>query len=69
MTLGLGLILLIICLPCICNSIIEIFRDQRLREEMGTRVVNGLAKRSFNPEQFSTQKECAICLMEFSKDD
>ena len=32
---------------------------------MGDRVINGLATRSFNPEQFTSNKECAICLSEF----
>jgi len=44
-------------------------RDRRQREELGQRVVQGLAKRSFNPEVFKSQKDCAICLMEFEKDD
>lgn len=40
-------------------------RDERTREEMGDRVIKGLAQREFNTEQFSAQKECAICLCEF----
>jgi hypothetical protein len=40
-------------------------RDERTREEMGDRVIKGLATREFNTEQFSSQKECAICLFEF----
>jgi hypothetical protein len=54
MTLGLGALLLICCLPCILQQVIAIFRDERSRREMGERVVNGLAKRTFNPEQFKS---------------
>jgi hypothetical protein len=55
MTLGLGVLLVICCLPCILQQVIAIFRDERSRREMGERVVNGLAKRTFNPEQFKSQ--------------
>lgn len=36
---------------------------------MGERVINGLSKRSFNPEQFSAQTECSICFEEFKEND
>jgi hypothetical protein len=69
LTLGLGIILFVLCLPCILKQLVTIMRDRRQREELGQRVVQGLAKRSFNPEVFKSQKDCAICLMEFEKDD
>lgn len=54
LTLGLGIVLLICCLPCICGQLIELFRDETARAEMGERVINGLAKRTFNPQQFNS---------------
>lgn len=39
LTLGLGIVLVICCLPCILQQVITIMRDRRLRTEMGQRVV------------------------------
>ena len=50
LTLGLGIVLLICCLPCVISQLIEICRDQRQRKDVGARVINGLAKRTFNPK-------------------
>lgn len=49
LTVGLGIALFIICLPCIFKQLITIFRDERQRADLGERVINGLAKRTFNP--------------------
>ena len=69
MTLALALSLLILCLPCVAKQLISLWRDERARAEMGERVVQGLAQRTFNPQQFKAQKECAICLTEFTTED
>lgn len=50
MTLGLGIVLAILCLPCIGKELCMIAMDEKKREEMGERVIQGLAKRTFNPE-------------------
>ena len=42
-------------------------RDERNREDIQERVIKGLATREFNTEQFTSQKECAICLSEFEE--
>jgi len=68
-TLGLALVLLIICLPCVVKEIWKIFRDERQTRIMGERVIQGLAKRSFNPEQFNALSECSICFEEFKETD
>ena len=69
LTLALGIVLLICCLPCILKELIKILKDERQRANLSERVINGLAKRTFNPKQFTSQKECAICLSEFTEQD
>jgi len=54
LTLALGIVLLICCLPCIIGQLIEMFKDDRQRADLGERVIKGLAKRSFNPKQFTS---------------
>ena len=68
-TLGLGLILFIVCLPCVVKELCKIFQDERQTRKMGERLIQGLAKRSFNPEQFNAQSECSICFEEFKETD
>ena len=50
LTLALGIVLLICCLPCILKELIKILKDERQRTNLSERVINGLAKRTFNPE-------------------
>jgi hypothetical protein len=64
-TLALATALCILCLPCLLQSLYKTMRDKRQREDLTEKVVNGLAQRTFNPEQFKSQKECAICIEEF----
>jgi hypothetical protein len=69
MTLALAVTLILLCLPCIAKQLFVALRDEKARAEMGERVVQGLAQRTFNPEQFTAQKECAICLTDFTTED
>lgn len=43
--------------------------DQRQRQVATDRMVASLAQRKFNPEVFTEQTECTICLEEFTTDD
>lgn len=55
-----------ICSPCILNRIITTWWTRRQARQVGRHVVEGLAKRKFNPSLFKAQSECAICLDKFT---
>jgi hypothetical protein len=68
MTLGVILIVVVVCMPCILHMLIKSCKDERERTRMGEMVVDGLARRSFNPRQFKAQTECVICMEPFEGD-
>lgn len=50
MTLGVIIIVLVVCAPCLVHMLLKNCRDERERTRVGEMVINGLAKRNFNPE-------------------
>ena len=68
MTLGVILIVIVVCLPCIIHMAIKSCKDERERTRMGQMVVDGLARRPFNTKTFKAQTECSICFDEFEDD-
>lgn len=52
MTLGLAIMLVIMCLPCIGGQIYQSLRSERTRQEVSEAVIQSLAKRTFDPSLF-----------------
>lgn len=50
MTLGVILVVVVLCSPCIIHRLIKSCRDERERALMGQMVVDGLARKTFNPK-------------------
>ena len=69
MTLGVILIVIIVCLPCLLHMLIKNCKDERERVRVGEMVMNGLSQRTFNPQQFKAQTDCVICMEPFKDDD
>lgn len=67
MTLGVILIVIVVCSPCIIHMLVKSCRDERERARMGQMVVDGLARKTFNPKQFKSQTECSICFETFEE--
>ena len=50
MTLGVIIIVIVVCAPCLVHMLLKNCRDERERTRVGEMVINGLAQRKFNPE-------------------
>ena len=57
------------CLPCIITAIRDYCAASREERAKQFSVLDGLVKTKYNPDDFKTHTECAICFCEFGEDD
>jgi hypothetical protein len=62
-------IFLICCLPCLCVVIVGAIANSQQREQLKRTVVQGLSKTTFDHLTDRVNKECSICLCDFTDED